>query len=138
MAGEQEKNIMRGVDFLMEKFPQWPRMHLFQRDFFFGGISLTGGVIFVTKPFTLMDKPHSHDFEQFWWFVGGNPYDAKEFGGVVEIYLNNEKYTLTTSAIVRLAPGVAHNPVIFAKVNKPFMFIDCAATPKYAQVGDKK
>ena len=131
MAGEQEVNIMREVDFLFEKYPQWPRMHLFQRDYFFGGVSLTGGVIFVTEPFTLIEEPHAHDFEQFWWFVGGDPYNPKDFGGEVEIYLNGEKYEITTSAIVRLAPGVSHNPVRFVKVNKPFIFIDAAATPEY-------
>ena len=67
---------------------------------------------------------HKHPYEEFFLFKGMDPKNPEELGGEVEIWLGEgdetEKIVLTTSSVVRIPPNLAHFPIHFKNVKKPF------------------
>lgn len=89
----------------------------------------------VSEPYLMPDPPHSHDFDEFLFFIGGNPMDAKDFGAVVEISLGEEweKHIIDTTSIVYLPKGLVHCPINVKKVDKPFWFGHIMLAPTYSK-----
>lgn len=90
----------------------------------------------ITVPYTDEAEPHYHDFDQFLVFLGGNPRNMLELNGEVEITLsedgkNMETHRLTTFATVYIPAGVWHCPLVFTRVDKPFIFYNFALTANY-------
>ena len=69
--------------------------------------------------------PHKHDYEEIFLFLGTDPQDTAKLGAEVEFWLGEgdslEKAAFTTSSAVYVAPGVAHFPQIWKKVQRPVM-----------------
>jgi hypothetical protein len=95
----------------------------------FGNMGYTTYWEAITKPFVHADKPHAHDFEQFLFFLGLDPMHLDVLDAEIEINLsldgkNLDKYMIKKATCVHIPAGLYHNPLIYHKVNKPFMFID--------------
>ena len=101
----------------------------------------------ITEPFAMEIKTHSHDFDQFLAFLGGDLTNAMDLGGEVEITLGEEgkeleAVVITTATIVHIPKGLLHCPLVFKKINdpkKPILFQELSLTPKYdrsAEQGD--
>jgi hypothetical protein len=90
----------------------------------------------ITIPYVDEPEPHYHDFPQFLAFLGGDPNNMLDLGGEVEMTLSEdgvtmEKHVLTTFATVFIPAGVFHCPLVFTRVDKPFVFYNFALTKQY-------
>ncbi len=78
---------------------------------------------------------HAHNFDELFLFVGLDPHDTLNLGGEVEFWLgegNEAEKFVTTKATAEWVPaGLAHNPHYFKRVDRPFLMVVIAMTPKY-------
>jgi hypothetical protein len=90
----------------------------------------------VSEPYLMPDPPHKHEFDEFLYFLAGNPMNMKDFGAEVEIALGEdwEKHLITTTSIVYLPAGLQHCPINVKKVEKPFFFGHIMLSGKYAKI----
>ena len=90
------------------------------------GYGMTLGHQFVTKPFLSNNPCHTHNFQEFLAWYGGNPADPEDFGAEVTLYLGEEqeKHVFTRPTIVSLPPGLAHCPLLVSRVDRPIVQIE--------------
>ena len=91
----------------------------------------------ITQPFTHAPAPHNHDFPQFLIFLGDRD-NMMDIDAEIELNLsvdgkNLEKHIIKKATAVYIPPGLYHGPLIYRKVNKPFMFIDLYFAETYAR-----
>jgi hypothetical protein len=108
----------------------------------FGDMGFTTYYEHITKPFTHAPKSHVHDFPQFLIFLGERE-NMMEIDAEIELNLsldgkNMEKHSITKATSIFIPPGLWHGPLIYHKVNKPFMFIDLYFAEHYGRSYDKK
>ena len=90
------------------------------------GYNFTIGHQFVKKPF-LSDNPcHTHNFQEFLAWYGGNPDDSDDFGAEVVFHFGEEleKHVFTKPTIVSLPPGLPHCPLEVTRVDSPIIQIE--------------
>jgi hypothetical protein len=87
---------------------------------------LTIGHQFVRKPFKGDNPCHTHNFQEFLAWYGGNPDDPDDFGAEVVLYLGEEmeKHIFTQPTIVSLPPGLPHCPLEVVRVDRPIIQIE--------------
>jgi hypothetical protein len=114
--------------------PYAPRM-LFDSQNHFPEMNFGIRYTYINQPID-MEKPHAHDFDQFFCFMG-TPEDMRVFDGEVELYLGEEgtKNIINTTTVVFVPRGMVHCPVKWVRVDKPMMFINIILTPQYTRVG---
>ena len=90
---------------------------------------------YITGPFIMEEKPHFHDFDQFSFFIGGNPMDIREFDAEVELSMGEEgeKHIINATTVIYVPRGLVHGPLNFKVVNKPIMFMNVPLTSQYAK-----
>lgn len=113
-----------------------------ESDVNFGNMGFNTYYEHITRPFTHADKPHVHDFPQFLIYLGDRE-NMMEIDAEIEVNLsldgkNMEKHYITKATALYLPPGLWHGPIVYHKVNKPFMFIDLYFSTHYARIQDKK
>lgn len=64
-------------------------------------------------------EPHRHDFDEVLGFIGTNPQDPKDLGAEVELWLDDEKHTLTKSCLVFIPKGLKHCPMRLRGIKRP-------------------
>jgi hypothetical protein len=101
----------------------------------FPGTEFTIRWHYITAPYTMEEKPHAHDFDQFSLFIGGNPMNIRDFGAEVELYMGEEgiKHVINTTTVVHIPKGMVHGPLIYKKVDRPIMFINVPQTAVYTK-----
>jgi hypothetical protein len=82
------------------------------------------GWSFLTKPFLMVAEEHKHDFDQYIFFMGGDPNNAVDYDAEVEFGVGGKLYTINYPACVRIPKGTMHGPLNIKRVTKPLMFID--------------
>ncbi|MBA7651838.1 hypothetical protein ES703_59667 [subsurface metagenome] len=96
---------------------------------------------FITKP-SEPEEPshpvHTHDDDEFVFFMGTNPENMSDFGGVeIEFTFgigeDKEVYILNKPGVVYIPKGVPHLPLVFKKVPKPFLFGHILVAPDYTE-----
>jgi hypothetical protein len=95
------------------------------------GYDFTIGHQFVRKPFKGDNPPHTHNFQEFLAWYGGNPDDPQDFGGEVVFYMGEEleKYVFTKPTIISLPPGLVHCPLEITRVDRPIIQIEMMLAP---------
>jgi hypothetical protein len=90
---------------------------------------------YISQPALLVEEPHSHDFDEFLFFLGSNPADPKDFGAEIEISLGKEgeKQIVDTATVVCIPKGMVHCPLNFKKIDKPVLFGYIYMSPEYAR-----
>jgi hypothetical protein len=88
-----------------------------------------------TKDRMFRDPPHSHDFDQVFHFMGGDPMDLSDFGAEIEFHLGGEKHIFNRTTLVYVPKGMEHCPIYVRNVTKPIMFINVAITGDYQRFG---
>jgi len=63
--------------------------------------------------------PHSHPFPELLSYFGTNPDDPSDLGGIVEFWLEDEKYVFDKSFVVYIPEGVTHCPLRTLKIERP-------------------
>ena len=88
------------------------------------GVNCNFAFSYIKEPHLMPEGPHTHDNDEFLFFVSGNPDDVQDLGAEVEIAFGEEweKNTITTSSIVYLPKGLRHCPINVKKVDRPFLF----------------
>jgi hypothetical protein len=99
-----------------------------------GGMSCNFNFMGVFEPHLMADPPHKHEYDEFLFFIAGDPGQVPDLGGEVEIALGEEweKHIITTSAIVCLPRGLQHCPIYVKKVVRPFYFGHIMLASKYS------
>ncbi len=100
------------------------------------GISCNFAFVCVTEPWLMPDPPHKHDFDEYLFFIGGNPLNMGDLGAEIEIALGEEwdKNVITAPAIVYIPKGLLHCPVYVKRVDKPFLFGHVMPSATYNKV----
>jgi hypothetical protein len=92
----------------------------------------------ISKPYVDEAEPHRHDFHHYLVFLGGDPANMLDLGGEAELTLSEdgvklEKHVITQYTTVFIRAGLYHCPLVFTKVNKPFIFYDFVLSNNYAR-----
>lgn len=96
--------------------------------------NLALGFSYLPKPFVMIPDAHKHDFDQFVFFIGGDPNNFTEFDAEVELTLDGKVNSITYASWVFIPKGLMHCPLNVKQVNKPIIFVDARLT-KEASVG---
>jgi hypothetical protein len=80
---------------------------------------------------------HTHDVDEFIYFVGGNPENMFDFGAEIEITLgageDEEKHIINKACVVYVPKGLPHLPITFKKVDKPILWGHLLMAPVYSE-----
>jgi hypothetical protein len=87
----------------------------------------------VTKAHVNEAAPHVHEFPIVMSFIGSDAKNIKDFDAEIEFYIGGEKQVITTTAMVSIPAGTPHCPLIFKRVGKPLVFLECMLTDKYVR-----
>jgi hypothetical protein len=92
----------------------------------------------ISKPGEMVMQHHKHDYDQYLNFFGGDPTNMLDLGGEVELSLSEdgihpEKHIINKATSVYIPAGVYHCPLVFKRVDKPFLFIIIEFTREYAR-----
>lgn len=95
-----------------------------------GGFYWNGAVIHqASAPDSIPGKPHYHDYIEYVILYGSNPDDPSDLCGEVELWLGDEKHTVTKSCVIIVPAGLSHCPIIFKRVGRPIFFSSCSPAP---------
>lgn len=101
----------------------------------FNGAPFSINFDYITAPFTMIAKAHAHDYDQFLFFLGGNPANMIDFGAKVDLYLGEEQelHTISATSVVHVPKGLIHGPLIYRRVDKPIIFVDAFLSAGYVK-----
>jgi len=88
---------------------------------------------YIKEP-TLFDRiPHSHPFDEFLCFLGGNMENMFDFDATIELSMGEEEemYLIEQPTVVHIPAGFVHTPLTFKRINKPVLFHPIPLTPNY-------
>ena len=75
---------------------------------------------------------HSHDFDELIGFIGSNPDDPEDLGGVIEVGINGEMHRLTRSSIIFMPAGMKHLPLSIINLERPILHFSISMNPEYS------
>jgi hypothetical protein len=79
----------------------------------------------------VVDKGHTHEFEEVVTFFGSNPDDPTDLGGEIEFWLGDEPHTITKSCVIFIPKGLKHCPLIIKKLDRPVFHFATATDKNY-------
>lgn len=85
---------------------------------------------------TLEDRPHVHETDEIIGFFGSNPEDPHDLGGEIEIWLEDDKHVITSSAMIFVPAGMKHCPLVLTRIDRPVFHFTTVTGHKYAKVED--
>lgn len=74
---------------------------------------------------------HVHTFDEMIGFLGSNPDDPYDLGGVIEIGINGELHRLTKTSIIFMPGGVKHLPLSIIELHRPILHFTISLNPFY-------
>jgi hypothetical protein len=88
---------------------------------------------FLSQPVLMVDKPHSHDFDEILCFLSSNPANELEFGAKIELSLGQEeeKQIISSPSIICIPKGLVHCPLHFVELSKTILFVHIYISPEY-------
>ncbi len=88
---------------------------------------------YIDKPMLFDRIPHTHDFDEFLCFLGGNLKDMFEFDATIELSMGEEREVclIERPTIVHVPAGLIHTPLTFKRVDKPILFQPIALKADY-------
>jgi hypothetical protein len=134
--GKYDKNILTDLFWKDEKNPNASVSGTRHTGDKWSGGFMSMDTAYVTQAHVMISQPHVHQFPQYLNFYSANPKDAHDFDAEVEITIEGEKHVIKQPSSVFIPPGTHHGPVVFAKINKPLLFIDIALSGDYSRVGN--
>jgi hypothetical protein len=87
---------------------------------------------------TLESVPHSHANPEIIGFFGNDPKNPSDLHGEIEIWLENEKQTISKSAMVYVPGGMLHCPLILKRVDQPIFHFTVVPAGQYIKDYTKK
>jgi hypothetical protein len=88
---------------------------------------------YIKEPMLFDRIPHTHKFDEFLCFLGGNLEDIFDFDATVELSMGEEGEVclIEQATVVYIPAGLIHTPLTFKRVDKPVLFHPIALTPAY-------
>jgi hypothetical protein len=97
------------------------------------GTKYCGGAVLLTQPFMMVEHTHSHDFDQFIYFLGGDLRNIKDFDAEIEMTLGEGdklvKYSINYAVCIFIPAGTLHCPLNIKRVGKPITYMDIVLNP---------
>jgi uncharacterized RmlC-like cupin family protein len=90
---------------------------------------------FVSNDAPLKEEaPHQHAYGEVLGFFGINPEDKFNLGAEIEFRMGEklEKHNFNQSTIAYIPPGLTHC-LTKCKANRPFIFVECANSPRLTE-----
>ncbi len=84
------------------------------------------------RPFQV-EVAHSHTCDEILGFCGSDCTDPYALGGEIELWLEDEQYTITNSCLVFIPAGMVHCPMYIRRVDKPILHYGAAVNARYEQ-----
>lgn len=80
--------------------------------------------------------PHRHDFDEYIFFLGGNPQNYNDFQAEIDFCIGSgedqEIHTINTAAFVFIPKGLVHMPMTFKRLDKPIITGHIFLAPKWS------
>ncbi|NLE08732.1 MAG: hypothetical protein GX631_05725 [Dehalococcoidales bacterium] len=110
-----------------------PSAYIDSRSQFGVTVNLSMGWRYIKEPMLFDRIPHSHDFDEYLCFLGGNLENMFDFDATIELSLGEESelYLIEQPTIVYIPKGFIHTPLTFKRIDKPVLFHPIALTPDY-------
>ena len=88
---------------------------------------------YIKEPMLFDRIPHSHPFDEFLCFLGGNLENMFDFDATIELSMGEEEemYLIEQPTVVHIPAGFVHTPLTFKRINKPVLFHPIPLTPNY-------
>lgn len=77
-------------------------------------------------------EEHVHEFDELIGFIGSNPEDPYDLGGVIEVGINGELHRLTKSSMIFLPAGMKHLPLSIISLERPILHFSISMNPEYS------
>ncbi|MEM2385319.1 MAG: hypothetical protein QXR84_00630 [Candidatus Bathyarchaeia archaeon] len=124
----------------LEKIRGYPSLHACGHEecfVKFPGFPADFQLIYITEPFTMVDRPHWHEVDELLFIWGSNPANFFDFDAEIEVYLGEEqeKHIINYTSIIYVPKRLPHGPIIIKRVNKPFLWGHILFSPVYTGVG---
>ncbi|OFV84309.1 MAG: hypothetical protein A2W26_02685 [Acidobacteria bacterium RBG_16_64_8] len=103
-----------------------------------GAFYLETCMVLRTGSLDSLMESHTHAFDEYLVFLGTDPEDHLDLRGEVELWVGDEKHMITRSCAVFVPAGMPHCPLVFHRVDRPFMFITTGNGFEYARGDDVK
>jgi hypothetical protein len=100
----------------------------------FEGAEFSIRMHYIAGPGILIKEPHSHNFDQFYCFIGADLANPQEFKAEVEFSLGAEGNVrlITSPTTVHVPKDMIHGPMNFKKIDRPIIFVDCLLSAQYS------
>ena len=83
------------------------------------------------KPLDRGVEPHAHDADEILGFFGNDASDPYNLHGEVELWLGDEKQTITRSAMVFIPSGMKHCPLLLKRADRPILHYSLVIEGQY-------
>ena len=77
-------------------------------------------------------EEHVHDYDELVGFIGSDPENKQDLGGVIEIGINGETHRLTKSSIIFMPAGMKHLPLAILELHRPILHFSVSMNPTYS------
>lgn len=88
-------------------------------------------VSWYCHPASHLPEAHAHDVDEIIGFFGGDPEDRYNLNGEVEMWMGDEKFTLTKSTLLFAPAGMKHCPLVIHRADKPIFHFSIVAGGTY-------
>ena len=88
---------------------------------------------YIKEPMLFDRIPHTHDFDEFLCFLGGNMENMFDFDATVELSMGEEGEVclIEQATVVYIPAGLVHTPLTFKRIGKPVLFHPIALKADY-------
>lgn len=103
------------------------------------GAGANFGWILITSPLFIDREAHTHDVDEYLFFLGGQVPDSfSTFDAEIDLFIGEEqeKYVITEPTLVYIPKGLLHTPLEFRKINKPVLFGMILLAPSFTKTTD--
>lgn len=84
----------------------------------------------LMKPFE-QNGMYKHDSDKMMIFIGSNPDDHENLNAEIELWIENDKLTLTDTCMIFVPKGTAHGRMKAKNVTKPVIHYSCLMNSSY-------
>jgi hypothetical protein len=88
---------------------------------------------YIKEPMLFDRIPHSHPFDEYLCFLGGNLENIFDFDATIELSMGEESELclIEKSTVVYIPAGLVHTPLTFKRIAKPVLFQPIALKNDY-------
>jgi quercetin dioxygenase-like cupin family protein len=88
---------------------------------------------YLKAAMTIDDVPHTHDHDEIIGFFSNDSKKPYDLGGEIEIWLEDEKQTITKSCMIFVPAGMKHCPLILRRVDRPIFHFTAVIAGRYVK-----